>query len=49
VKSQVPSVTAEQLVRLQDHGVSASYLQSNIKGRTIEEVIRMHDRGGNME
>lgn len=49
VKKVDPNVTAEQLVRMRDHGVSASYLQSHRNGRSIEEVIRLKDRGGEDE
>jgi hypothetical protein len=50
VKKIEPSATAEQLVRMKDHGVSPSYLESHRRGnRSIDEVIRIKDRGGEDE
>jgi hypothetical protein len=49
VKKVEPNVTPEQLVRMRDHGVTASYLQSHRNGRSIDEVIRLHDMGGEDE
>jgi hypothetical protein len=45
VKKIEPNVSIDELVRMKDHGVSASYLQGHKNGRSIEEVIRLHDRG----
>jgi hypothetical protein len=50
VKKIEPNVTTDQLVRMKDHGVSPSYLQAHRNGnRSIDEVIRLHDRGGEDE
>jgi hypothetical protein len=50
VKKVEPNVTVDELVRMKDHGVSASYLQAHRNGnRSVEEVIRIHDRGGEDE
>jgi hypothetical protein len=50
VKKVDPNVTADDLIRMRDHGVSASYLDAHRKGnRSVEEVIRLHDRGGEPE
>ena len=40
------NLTAHDLTKLRDHGVSASYLKLHGKGRTLEEIIRLHDTGG---
>jgi hypothetical protein len=45
-KSGFSNLTINDLTRLRDHGVDAAYLKLHGKGRSIEEVIRMHDRGG---
>ena len=41
----IVSVTPEQLWRLRDHGVSATFIRDHGKGRSVDEIIRMHDRG----
>jgi hypothetical protein len=38
-------VTPEEFVRLRDHGVNAEYIRQYGSGHSVEEVIRMHDRG----
>lgn len=45
-KAGFTNVTVHDLTRLRDHGVDAGYLKAHGKGRTIEQVIRMHDHGG---
>jgi len=45
-KAGFTNLTVSDLTRLRDHGVDAGYLKLHGKGRTIEQVIRMHDRGG---
>jgi glutaredoxin-related protein len=49
VKKIEPNITVSDLVRMKDHGVSASYLESHRNGRSVDEVIRLHDRGGEDE
>jgi glutaredoxin-related protein len=49
VKKIEPNITVSDLVRMKDHGVSASYLESHRNGRSVDEVIRIHDRGGEDE
>jgi hypothetical protein len=38
-------VSPEEFVRLRDHGVNAEYIRQYGSGHSVEEVIRMHDRG----
>jgi hypothetical protein len=38
-------VSASELVRLRDHGVSASLIRAH-KDLSLDEVIRLRDRGG---
>jgi hypothetical protein len=45
-KAGFTNLTVHDLTKLRDHGVDASYLKLHGKGRTIEQVIRMHDTGG---
>jgi hypothetical protein len=45
-KAGFTDLSVQDLTRLRDHGVDADYLKLHGKGRTIEQVIRMHDRGG---
>jgi hypothetical protein len=45
-KAGFTNLTVQDLTRLRDHGVDAGYLKLHGKGRTIEQVIRMHDTGG---
>jgi len=39
-------VTVSDLVRLRDHGVNADFIKEHGKDRTLQEIIRLHDRGG---
>ena len=39
-------VTPSELVRLRDHGVDSDYIKSHGKGRSLDEIVHMHDRGG---
>jgi len=45
-KAGFTNLSVHDLTRLRDHGVDAGYLKLHGKGRTIEQVIRMHDTGG---
>ena len=45
-KAGFTNLTVQDLTRLRDHGVDAGYLKLHGKGRTIEQVIRLHDTGG---
>lgn len=45
-KSGFTNLTVHDLTKLRDHGVDAGYLKLHGKGRTIDEIVRMHDRGG---
>jgi hypothetical protein len=38
-------LSAESYIDLANHGVTADYLKEFGKGRSISEVIRMHDSG----
>ena len=42
-------LSVNDLTRLRDHGVDAQYLKQHGKGRSINDIIRMHDRGGENE
>jgi hypothetical protein len=46
MKSGFSNITVNDLTRLRDHGVDAGYLKLHGKGRSVDDVIRMHDRGG---
>lgn len=43
------NLSPSDLMKLRDHGVDADYLKRHGKDRSIEDVIRMHDRGGESE
>jgi hypothetical protein len=45
-KAGFSNLTVHDLTRLRDHGVDAGYLKLHGKGRSIDQVIHMHDTGG---
>lgn len=49
VRSQFPQAQIDDLVRLVDHGVSADFVRRYKDGRSLDEIIRMKDRGIELE
>ncbi len=43
------TLTTSDLTKLRDHGVDVDYLKRHGKGLSINEIIRMHDHGGENE
>jgi len=46
LKAGFANLSVHDLTRLRDHGVDAGYLKLHGKGRSIDQVIHMHDTGG---
>src|SRR5579859_2548335 len=46
-KAGFQDVTPQELTRLRDHGVSAEYVRKYAKDHSLQEIIRMKDRGEN--
>jgi len=45
VRSTFPDASVQDLIRLRDHGVSTTFLRQYKDGRSIDEIIRLRDRG----